>query len=114
MALPGYPVPLLQAVLRAPGWLARPLVRRLVRRGRGGQMTSLWQDLHRGRRESEVEVLNGAVAREGARLGVETPINTTLTEVLRGLAVGRLTPAEFLGRPDALLALTARGEHGMR
>ena len=114
VALPGYPVPLLQAVLRAPGWLARPLVRRLVRRGRGEQMTSLWQDLHRGSPESEVEVLNGAVAREGARLGVETPINTALTEVLRGLAVGRLTPAEFLGRPDALLALTARGEHGMR
>jgi len=34
--------------------------------------------------------------------------------VLRGLAVGRLTPAQFRGRPDALLALTARGEHGIR
>ena len=107
VGLPGYPVPLLQAVLGAPRWLVRPLVRRLVRRGRGEQMTSLWRDLHRGRPESEVEVLNGAVAREGARLGVETPINTALTEALRGFAAGRLNPAEFLGRPDALLALMA-------
>jgi 2-dehydropantoate 2-reductase len=110
VALPGYPVPLFQAALGAPRWLVRPIVRRLVRRGRGEEMPSLWQDLHRGRPESEVEVLNGAVAREGARLGVGTPINVTLTEVLRGLALGRLSPTEFLRRPDALLALVARAD----
>ncbi len=108
VALPGYPVPLFQALVGAPPWLGRPIVRRLIRRGRGEERASLWQDLHRGRPESEVEVLNGAVSREGARLGVRTPINTALTEVVRDLATGRLDPAEVAGRPDALLARVAR------
>jgi 2-dehydropantoate 2-reductase len=108
VALPGYPVPLLVAAAAAPAWLVRPIVRRLIRRGRGEERPSLWQDLRRGRPESEVEVLNGAVAREGARLGVRTPINAALTEIVRGLATGRLDPAEVAGRPDALLALAAR------
>jgi 2-dehydropantoate 2-reductase len=105
VALPGYPVPALRTVLAAPGWLVRPLLRRLVRRGRGAARTSLWHDLQRGRSENEVAVLNGAVAREAARLGMRAPVNAMLTEVLTGLAAGRLDPAGFRGRPEGLLAL---------
>jgi 2-dehydropantoate 2-reductase len=104
VALPGYPVPALRAALVAPVWLVRPVLRRLVRRGRGETRTSLWHDLQRDRSENEVAVLNGAVAREAARLGVRAPVNAALTEVLTGLAAGRLDPAEFRGRPEALLA----------
>ncbi len=68
VALPGYPVPALRAALVAPAWLVRPVLRRLVRRGRGETRTSLWHDLQRGRCENEVAVLNGAVAREAARI----------------------------------------------
>jgi len=107
VALPGYPVPVLLAALVAPGWLVRPLMRRLVRRGRGETRTSLWHDLERGRSENEVDVLNGAVAREAARLDLRAPVNTALAEVLNGLAAGRLDPGEFRGRPDALLAAVA-------
>jgi 2-dehydropantoate 2-reductase len=108
VALPGYPVPILRAALVAPAFVVRPLMRRLVRRGRGEARTSLWHDLQRGRSENEVEFLNGAVAREAARLGLRAPVNTTLMEVLSGLAAGRLDPAEFRGRPDALLAAVGR------
>ncbi len=110
VALPGYPVPILRAALVGPGWLVRPLMRRLVRRGRGEARTSLWHDLQRGRSENEVDVLNGAVAREAARLGLLAPVNTALTEVLNGLAAGRLDPGEYRGRPEALLAAVARAQ----
>jgi len=108
VALPGYPVPALRAVLVLPAWLVRPVLRRLVRRGRGETRTSLWHDLHRGRFQNEIAVLNGAVAREATRLGLRAPVNAALTAVLSDLAAGRRDPAEFRGRPEALLAAVAQ------
>jgi 2-dehydropantoate 2-reductase len=103
--LPGYPVPLLQAAMAAPEWVARTLVGRRIAQSRGGKMPTLWVDLERGRTQSEVEVLNGAVAREGARLGIPTPINSMLTQALVALASGRRDRREFHRNPEALLAL---------
>lgn len=105
VSLPGYPVPLLQAVMAAPEWMARVLLGRRIAQSRGGKMPTLWVDLERGRTQSEVEVLNGAVAREGARLGIPTPVNTMLTEALLALASGRRNRSEFHRNPEALLAL---------
>jgi 2-dehydropantoate 2-reductase len=107
VALPGYRVPLLSTVVAAPPWLVRPLLRRYIWRGRGTNRPSLGQDLERGRAQSEVEVLNGAVAREGSKLGVPTPVNAALTAVLQGLAGGRLDREGFRHHPDALLAAIA-------
>jgi 2-dehydropantoate 2-reductase len=105
--LPGYPVPLLQAAIAAPEWVARAILGGRIAQSRGGKMPTLWVDLERGRRQSEVEVLNGAVAREGARLGIPTPINAMLTDALLALASGRRDRREFHRNPDALLALRA-------
>ncbi len=107
VALPGYPVSLFAAALAAPPWLVRSLLRRYITRGRGTSRPSLWQDLERGRTQSEVEVLNGAVAREGSRLGVPTPVNVALAAIVQGLASGGLDRAGFRQRPDALLARIA-------
>lgn len=112
VALPGYPVPLLSAAVAAPPWIMRPLLRRYVQRGRGTNRPSLWQDLERGRAQSEVEVLNGAVAREGSRLGVPTPVNAALAAVVQGLAGGRLDRGGFRRQPDALLAAIAATRSG--
>ena len=103
--LPGFPVPLLQSAMRAPEWVARALLGGPIARSRGGKMPTLWVDLERGRRQSEVEVLNGAVAREGARLGIPTPVNVMLTDALLALASGRRDRRDFHRNPDALLAL---------
>ena len=104
VALPGYPIPLLQLAVGAPPAVVRPILHRFIRRGRGDRRPSLWHDLQRGRTESEVDVLNGAVAREGGRLGVPTPVNSALTEALLGLAGGELDSGKFRGHPEALLA----------
>lgn len=43
---------------------------------------SMLQDRER-RRPTEIETINGAIAREGARLGVPTPVCDTLTDLVR-------------------------------
>lgn len=46
--------------------------------------SSMLQDVLRGR-ETEVEFLNAAVAREGRRLGIPTPVNDTLAALVSAL-----------------------------
>ena len=46
--------------------------------------TSMLQDVLRGV-PTEVEVMNGAIVREGERLGIPTPVNATLLALIRGI-----------------------------
>jgi 2-dehydropantoate 2-reductase len=43
---------------------------------------SMLQDIHRGK-ETEIDALNGAIARLGKHRGVPTPVNETLTRLIR-------------------------------
>lgn len=50
---------------------------------KGGPVkTSMWQDMERGRR-TEIEAMNGMVAAEAARLGIEAPVNAVLASLIR-------------------------------
>ena len=51
--------------------------------------TSMLQDI-RKRRRPEIDHLNGYVVAEGARLGVQTPVNAALVELLKQVASGDL------------------------
>jgi len=53
-----------------------------------GQLSSTAQDLARGK-PSEIEHLNGYVAKRGAVLGVATPVNRTLLVLVRMAEAGR-------------------------
>ncbi len=108
VSLPGYPVPLVERLMAAPAWLGRRLLARGIARGRGQKMPSLWEDIEKGRGRSEVEALNGAVAREGARLGIPTPTNAMLADVLLAIASGARDRGELRRKPDALVALRRR------
>ena len=79
------------------------MLRQALGRGRGGKMPSFYLDLESGRGKSEVGFLNGAVVRYGAEVGVNTPVNQALTEILMDLTEGRLARADFLRRPAALI-----------
>ncbi len=63
--------------------------REAVARGSAGAagVTSMLQDLRKGRRP-EIDYINGYVVREGARLGVATPVNEAVTARLRVVAAG--------------------------
>jgi 2-dehydropantoate 2-reductase len=63
---------------------------------------STLQSIRRGR-STEIDALNGAVARAGADTGVATPVNTALVELVHDVErTGTfLTPAEVLARVSA-------------
>jgi 2-dehydropantoate 2-reductase len=75
---------------------------RIVAKSAGGHRASMLQDVLKGRR-TEIEDLNGFIAREGRELGIPTPFNAAAAEVVRGYPVGSIvaTPENF----DRLLAL---------
>jgi 2-dehydropantoate 2-reductase len=101
--LPGTPVRLLALAATLPAFLSRPLMVRAVGGGRGGKMPSFHIDLHAGRGNSEVEWLNGAVARHGEKAGVPAPVNRKLTGILSALTRGEIPLNEFRGQPARLL-----------
>ena len=52
--------------------------------------------------KTEVDVLNGAVARYGLELGVATPVNATIARVLSDIAAMPQLWAKYREQPDAL------------
>jgi len=87
-----------------PAWLAQPIILRLVARGRGAKVPAIQQDLMRGKKRLEVEVMNGAVSSYGKQAGVPTPVNDVLYRTLSGIARGDIPWDEFRGKPERLLA----------
>ncbi|HEX2980142.1 MAG TPA: 2-dehydropantoate 2-reductase [Anaerolineaceae bacterium] len=101
--LPGTPVRALAFGAGLPEPLARPLMTRAIGRGRGGKMPSFHIDLHGGRGKSEVDYLNGAVARFGAQFGISTPVNRVLNETLQELTDHPDKIPEYTGHPELLI-----------
>jgi 2-dehydropantoate 2-reductase len=103
--LPGWRVSL---VSRAMGRLPLPVLHRalprLVGGGRAGKEPSLQLDLRRGRQKSEVEYLNGAVARAGLELGVAVPANALIFRTLSLMVQGAIPRDAYAANPHSLLA----------
>lgn len=59
-----------------------------VARVTGANRSSMLQDVLRGN-PTEIATINGAVAGEGARLGIDTPMNTLLTALVTALDASR-------------------------
>jgi len=66
---------------------------------------STWTDLHERRGETEAGFLNGEIVRLGERVGVPTPFNSTLLEVVERMAADRTAPGAI--DPGQLLSLVA-------
>ena len=99
--LPGTPVRIFAWMVKHlhPS-LSQPLISRIAGKGRGQKMPSFHIDLYSGRGKSEVDYLNGAVARFGDRLNVPTPVNHWLNQTLLSLTHGSLPMEEFSHQPD--------------
>jgi 2-dehydropantoate 2-reductase len=103
--LPGIPVHLFALAFRLPAFLARAIFSKVVGGGRGGKMPSFHIDLHAGRSTSEIEWLQGAVARHGEKIGIPTPVNRLLTDTLMAMVIGKIKIIEFSHQPEKLLNL---------
>jgi 2-dehydropantoate 2-reductase len=103
-ALPGADVRLLDLATRLPVRLARPILARVVGGARGGKAPSLLLTAESGATQSEVEWLNGAVARAATDLGGVAAVNRRLTELVSEVLVDEARRAWFDGRVDRLAA----------
>jgi len=90
--------------MRLPAVLAQPVMRQVVGGARGGKDPSLRLQARSGADgPSEVEWLNGAVARAGESRGVDAPVNRRLTELVLEVLADPTRQAWFRARPDRLL-----------
>jgi len=102
-----YPVHLVAPILTGlPPALVQPLLLRVMGRARGGKTPSLHIDLGRGKGRSEVDVLNGAICRAGARLGLRVPVNWALHAALMALTRGDVAWDHYRDLPQRLLEET--------
>lgn len=90
-------------VTRMPRSLLKPIMTGLVSEGRGDKMPSFQIDLVSGKGRSEVLYHNGAIAQIGREVGVPTPVNTGLNDILMKLTREELDWRMFDGRPKRLL-----------
>ncbi|WP_420641142.1 ketopantoate reductase family protein [Candidatus Leptofilum sp.] len=103
MDLPAVPATKLAfSVRRLPRALLKPGLTKLVADGRGDKMPSFHIDLTAGKGKSEVVYHNGAIAKAGKALGVATPVNAALTDILWKLTLEKLDWREFNGKPTRL------------
>ncbi|MFN2115865.1 MAG: ketopantoate reductase family protein [Anaerolineae bacterium] len=110
VALPGYRVPLMAlAASVLPTGPAHALLARPLAGGRGDRLPGTAADMAAGSARTEVEVLAGAVAAAGEKLGVATPVNRVLADLAAGIASGAIAREEYAGRPEALLAAVRQG-----
>jgi len=102
--LPRYPVRALFNVASLPSPVARGLLARSIAAARGTKVPSLLIDLRNGRPQTEVDVLNGAVASAGHEHGVATPVNAIFCRVLDDIAHTPPLWAKYRERPETLEA----------
>lgn len=79
--LPGYAVTKLARLTRLPEIVARPVLAR-VTATQTRTVSSMAQDLAKGRRATEIDEINGAVVHAGAEAGVPTPANERLVAMM--------------------------------
>lgn len=59
----------------------------------GANRSSMLQDFDRGR-ESEIDVMNGAIVREAAELGIPVPVNAAVARLVKAIERFRADPKE--------------------
>lgn len=103
VSLPGYAVPMMVwGLTQLPSKLTQTVFVRTIVQARAGRRPSLHAELVR-KRKSEIEFLNGAVVREGKKVGVPAPINHALCELVQGIARGAIPWSEYRGQTDRLI-----------
>ncbi len=102
--LPRYPVRAYLGVATLPSPIARGVLATRIAGGRGTKPPSLLLDLRRGKPETEVNVLNGAVAAAGLEHRVATPVNAVYARVLDAIAHMPQLWAKYRERPEVLEA----------
>ncbi|MDB5041896.1 MAG: 2-dehydropantoate 2-reductase [Candidatus Eremiobacteraeota bacterium] len=111
--LPRYPVRALLAVATMPTPIARTVLAGRIASARGEKPPSLLLDLRSAKHRTEVEALNGAVARAAREAGLDAPVNAAFGRILSDVAHMPQLWAKYRERPAALVA-EVRSETGRK
>jgi 2-dehydropantoate 2-reductase len=102
--LPRYPVRALLGIATLPNPVARAVLASRIAGARGEKPPSLLVDLRGAKHRTEVEVLNGAVARAAREADVAAPVNSAYARILSDVAHMPQLWAKYRERPAALVA----------
>jgi 2-dehydropantoate 2-reductase len=102
--LPRYPVRALQTIAALPTPIARFALAKRIAGARGRKPPSLLLDLRAAKHQTEIDVLNGAVAAAARECGVSAPVNTVFARVVSDIADMPQLWAKYRERPAALEA----------
>jgi 2-dehydropantoate 2-reductase len=105
--LPRYPVRALQGIATLPAAVARTILANRIAGARGRKPPSLLLDVRAMKSRTEVDYLNGAVARAARAAGVKAPVNTVYARVVSDIVHMPQLWAKYRERPDALVAEVA-------
>lgn len=113
--LPGTSVKkLLTAIKWVPEALLQSQLAKQVSRGRGDKLPSFQMDLNAGKDKNEVLYHNGAVNQIGQELGVSTPVNGALTDILLRLVHQEVNWEIYDGKPKELVIAVNEYIRGQR
>lgn len=103
--LPGYPVKAMNAMYEH---LPVPFISAIMllsgkAKSRGEKMPSLYIDIEKGNRNSEIDVLNGAVEQLGKDTGEPTPWNSFICSIFHEILSKSKTRAKYEDAPEKLL-----------
>jgi 2-dehydropantoate 2-reductase len=68
-------------------------IMKLAGRQHKGIKSSMWQDVEKGRR-TEIDYINGYVERKAIELGISTPMNKALIQLVKDIEQGKRSPSE--------------------
>ncbi|MBN2046291.1 MAG: 2-dehydropantoate 2-reductase [Anaerolineaceae bacterium] len=106
VTLPGFPLGWLRLLMLAtPSRLFKIAFSKLVTENWGDELPLLAIDAKRGKTESEVETINGAIVHYGLQSGIPTPYNQIITDTLLKIVTGKIDPETFNHNKEAYLAL---------
>lgn len=105
--LPHYPAATLANAVRwLPAAILQPILRKQLARGRGSKWPSFYYDVQNHAGHCEVDWLNGAVVKYGRQLGIPTPANQRLTDVLTRIIRGEEDAITWQGQIARLATLS--------
>lgn len=103
--LPGFNLPPFKEILLwLPSGMLFQFWRKKMIRGRGEKSPSLRLEMGKGRARSEIEYLNGAIVKWGAKTRIKTPANEFLCRTLMGILIGKISRESYWHNPDKLLS----------
>ncbi len=109
--LPRYPVRALFAAAGLPRPVAHALLGRRIAGARGKKAPSLLGDVRAGRGRTEIDALNGAIARAAESAGVAAPVNVALAKIADAVARDPSLRATYRENPRALTDAVAAERH---